>query len=281
MLIIADSGSTKTNWACLSKDNNILKFATKGYNPFFISNEEMYDDFTNNIPEYLNPKEIKKVFFFGAGCGDGERSIDMSKGIQRIFKNAEITVKSDIYASAYALFGNSSGIACIIGTGSNAAVFDGKNIKHTNKPLGYVLGDEGSATYIAKQVVKKYLRKEFSYDVQQYFDKNIKDSAEEILKNIYSKPFPNRYLASFMPLIATKRDIESINKIVVNSFKDFIDVFLASQKEFKNLPVGFCGSVAFYFKGELRVALNEYGVYDFDVISDPMDRLIDLTGCRI
>jgi len=189
MILIADSGSSKTDWRLIDGES-ISQFETFGLNPFVVSSK-VIDETVRQLD--LDFSSINKVFFYGAGCGNTEKANALKMVLNTIFTIAEIDVKSDLLAVAHALLHNNSGVVGILGTGSNVAYFDAENIKPVKTSLGYLLGDEGSGNQIGKQFLKLYLTDSLDADL----DKEIELDKDSILKELYEHSFPNRYLASF------------------------------------------------------------------------------------
>ncbi len=275
MILIADSGSTKTIWAAIVVDRTPLLFQTRGYNPYHISSDEIMRDLIRNLPDEVNKSHIEHVHFFGAGCA-GEKSIAVvEQALKGIFRFAQLTVSSDIHGASLALFGKKAGLSCIIGTGANSAIWDGSLAKIVRKSLGYILGDEGSGVSIGIRFLKKYLRKEFSAPLMNYFQSAIGLSDEEILNVIYKEGDEKKFIASFVPLLNGRINHPEIREIIQAAFSDYISTFILPVPDYHIYNLGFCGSPAFYYQDILQKQLSIHGLSAEKIIIHPMDGLIN------
>jgi len=273
MILVADSGSSKTIWSAGLPNSSPVFFHTKGYNPLHISSEEMSSDLLCNIPESIHVQKIEKVFFFGAGCSGVENKQIIISALNAVFPNASCKVSSDIDAAGIALFGKEKGIACILGTGSNAVLWDGQQgIQHV-KPLGYILGDEGSGCQMGIRFLKKLLRKEFSHELQDFFENKIELNYDQIIYKIYKGNETKSFLASFVPLMSTRISEPQIQEIAIHSFQIFIDTYIRNIPSYQLYPIGFCGSPAFWFKNILEEVMSKNGLTLQKVIINPIEEL--------
>ena len=194
--LIADSGSTKTEW-CLLKNNKPTLFTSHGMSPYFVDADEAARIIKMEVLPFVKKNKIEEIDFYGTGCKNPANARMFKKVFQQIFTDANVNIHNDLFGAARALCGNEKGIACILGTGSNSCYYNGKRIVKNSPGLGFILGDEGSGAYLGKKVIQHYLYHIFDEELQQKFDVKYKTSATEILESIYKKPLPNRYLASF------------------------------------------------------------------------------------
>ncbi|MFL5754016.1 MAG: N-acetylglucosamine kinase, partial [Bacteroidia bacterium] len=197
MILIADSGSTKTDWVLTDNDKNQFRFSTIGYNPYFIDSENIYHSLTQNLIPRFDAHKVKKVIFYGAGCSTTENSAIVHKAISKCFSNSEVKVEHDMLAAARALLGNKRGFAAIIGTGSNTCIYDGNDIEKNIDSLGYLLGDEGSGSCIGKKIIRDYMRGFLPIDLDHKFNTTYHLTNADIFDCLYNKRSPNRFLASF------------------------------------------------------------------------------------
>lgn len=288
MILIADSGSTKTEWVILEDGKKLPEIFTQGINPYFqngkdigkILHEELLPKLnfpiTNShvFSETLEQKNFK-LYYYGAGCSNSENCNMVKNSLQKVFTNAEITVEHDLLAAARALCGNEKGIAAILGTGSNSCLFDGKNILANNPSLGFLLGDEGSGGHIGKELLKMFVYNELHAQLRQDFIETFDLDKEKILDQVYHKPNPNRYCASFMPFIAKYRDDLQIKEMVKVSFKEFFKRHITKYENYEQTPFNCVGSVALIFKEQLMEVADEFGVKVNRVIKNPMEGLIE------
>jgi len=197
MILIADSGATKTDWRLISGKKEICNVKTIGFNPYFIDTEDIINVLKDNLIPNLSEHIVQKIFFYGAGCSTPLKNDIIVKALQNLFKSAEINVEHDILGAARGLFGNSEGIACILGTGSNSCYYNGKTISESLPSFGFIYGDEGSGAQLGKYLVEAYMKHKLPEDLHTKFMEKYKFSLEDILTNTYKNPSPNRFLASF------------------------------------------------------------------------------------
>jgi len=195
MILIADSGSTKTDWRIISSSGQISQIKSEGLNPF-LKDEESLNDSLKSVFDSLNIEEITKVFFYGAGCKGKGKEVILSV-LQSFFTNKSIKVEDDLLAAARATCAEERGIACILGTGANSCLYNGKKIVDRVPTLGYVLGDEGSGVYLGKLLINAFYKRELPKDLHLRFQKRYNLSEENLLEKVYQKPLPNQFIGSF------------------------------------------------------------------------------------
>lgn len=275
MILIVDCGSTKAEWVVLENKNVVEKYITNGFNPNFCNLNILSSvtlDFIGKNAEY---KSITKIYFYCSGCGNEDNVAKVKIILKDIFVKAEVEVYPDVLASCHALFGNENGIACILGTGSNACLYDGKNIVKNAVSLGYVLGDEGSGCHIGKQIVHDYFYYTMPNDLRQKFSDEFKLTRDALIESVYKSPQPSRFLASFTKFAAGNIGNQYIVDLVSKSFNEFIDYCICPlTKEDNGETVGFVGSVAYYFKDVLKQCLENHHFNVGKIIKSPMDGLI-------
>ena len=271
--LIADSGSSKTEW-CLISGETKRSFLTQGLSPYFLSAEQIEYIIENELCPKLKKAEPDEVFFYGTGCSNTDNIRLVKKAINKVFAGAVVTVNHDLMAAARALCGNEKGVACILGTGSNSCYFNGKKIIKNSPGLGYVLGDEGSGAYLGKKVVQYFLYNTFDADLMDRFKAKFNTNSSEILSAVYKKPLPNRYLASFAIFLAENRGHYMIENIIEDGFNDFFFNHIYKYRESWTLPIHFTGSIAFGFKDVLKEMCNTYELQLGKVLKRPMDGLI-------
>ncbi len=277
MKLIADSGSTKTDWCLVDEGNVVRRFSGQGINPSLqdraVVEGILTDDLQKEIADIDNVHEIE---FYGAGCRD-EVKAKMQDILSQYFRKADvIEINSDMVAAARALFGNREGIACIIGTGSNSCLYDGKNIVSNIPAMGYILGDEGSGAVLGKLFVNALFKGGIPETLRNAFFKETGLSLSDIINKVYREPFANRFLASLSVFIHKHLEVEEISLLVKENFMSFFrrNINLYDRK---NLQVGAVGSIAYYYK-ELFVEVAESEGYTVEnVLKSPMDSLISFT----
>lgn len=273
MILVVDSGSTKSDWVLLA-DSEQQIFSTIGLNPYFHSAEIVFNAVVENPGLNSIRKEIEHVFFYGAGCSSDALNQTIKNGLQIAFPKAIILVDHDLKACAYATYEGFPAISCIIGTGSNSCYFDGEEVSEVVPALGYVLGDEGSGTYFGKQLLSNYLYKRLPAHIQQAFFEETKLTKDQIVDHVYMQPNANVYLASFMPFIVKFAHDVYIKEMVFKGFKQFIDVHVCCYPNFKEVKVHFVGSIAALFNEELKAACELFEVNLGNTIQKPIDGLV-------
>ena len=270
MIVVADSGSTKTDWLILSNTKDI-EFKTKGINPFFLDKNDVKADILAQFPSNVKITQIDTVYFYGPACSTPERCNIVHTALETIFSKAQIFVDSDLTGAARALFQNKSGIACILGTGSNSGLYDGKNIIDNITSTGYILGDEGSGAHLGLELIKKIINHQLEESTEELFYKTYNLSPEQIIDKVYKEPYPNRFLASFAPFISKNIDaIPSLKKIASDSFTAFIDIHVLPYKNAQSEPIALVGSIAFYFKDLIQEIASQKKLRITKIISNPI-----------
>lgn len=272
-ILIADSGSTKTEW-CLLQDNKKKKVATQGLSPYFLNEEQIGDIIQKELLPKLKNASPDEIYFYGTGCSSPANTAIVKKAIRRHFKKASIKVDHDLMGAAKALCGNEKGIACILGTGSNSCFYSGKKIVKNSPGLGFVLGDEGSGAYLGKKVIQYFLYNTFDEDLMERFKAKFNTSSVEILDAVYKKPLPNRYLAGFAIFLAENRGHYMIENIVEDGLNDFFFNHIYKYRESWTMPLHFVGSIAYGFRDVLKDLCDSYELQLGKVLKNPMDGLI-------
>ena len=274
MILIADSGSTKCDWALIGWDTDI-RITTDGINPFFCTIQQIEQIIETQLFIKIKNQQITKIFFFGAGCYEGKKDL-IIQILSRYFSNADIIVDSDLKAAATALFGDASGIACILGTGSNSCLYEAGKIIHNVSPLGYIIGDEGSGAVLGKKFLGDCLKNQIPHTLQSRFFDKYKLTTFDIIENLYRKPFPNRFLAGFAPFLKENIAEPYVYNLVFNSFIEFFQKNIMQYADYQNYQVSFCGSVAYHFADVLKDAAYEKGLNLGKIIVSPIDSLIEV-----
>jgi glucosamine kinase len=275
MLLIADGGSTKTNWCLLDRAGNKTNFNTEGYNPYFVDESYIKTSLGSKLPEGMDPLTVDEVHFYGAGVHNEEKASIVVKGIKAVFNSAIVSVKHDLLAAARALLGNSPGFAAILGTGTNTCIYDGKEVIYNIDSLAYILGDEGSGCHIGKKLLSDYIRGYMPAEVHKSFEKTYNISADEILNNIYTKPLANRFCASFSKFaFENKVDPEYATNVVKTSFEEFFKNLVSRYPNYQDYSFNCIGAVAFSFKDFLEEIASKYKMNMGRIIRSPIDDLV-------
>jgi len=271
--LIADSGSSKTEW-CLLHNHKKKKFITEGLSPYFLSEAQIAEVIRTKILPKIKQNLPDQVFFYGTGCSNPNNVRIVKKAFKSVFNAADIEINHDLMGAAKALCGNEKGIACILGTGSNSCYYNGKKIVKNSPGLGYVLGDEGSGAYLGRKVLQYFLYKTFDEDLMDRFNGKYGIDAPEILNNVYKRPLPNKYLAGFTLFLVENRGHYMIENIIEDGFNDFFFNHIYKYRESWSLPINFVGSVAYGFKDILADLCHSYELQLGTVIKNPMDGLV-------
>lgn len=269
MILIADSGSTKTDWRIIDKQTNIVQARTVGINPYHQTEEQIAQILLEELlPQIQTP--VEQAYFYGAGCATEEARLQVQKAFSSVFHEAEISVYSDLFAAARALCGHDPGIACIIGTGSNSCLYDGQDIIDNIPALGYILGDEGSATYLGRELLNRFLKRDMPEPLRQQFEKRYQITLAEVLEHVYQKPQANRYLAGFSRFAFHHLKHPYIVRLVYDGFVAFFEKNVCKYQNYQQHKVHFTGSVAFYYSNVLRQVANDKGIVVQNILENPI-----------
>ncbi|KHJ37590.1 hypothetical protein PBAC_21830 [Pedobacter glucosidilyticus] len=280
MLIVADSGSSVTDWICLLPNQEKQFVETKGLNPFFVSEKEIIKVINSvNLFQDIAPN-VKEVHFFGAGCNSPDKREIISNALSAKFKNAFVNVESDLLGSAYATCGTTPGLNCILGTGSNLSFFDGSNLHDGLHGLGYILGDEGSETYFGKNLITDFLYKKMPDDLAEKFNAKYKPNKEDVIKNIYQRPLPNHYLASFANFLKANIDHPYIQKIITSGLEEFIKISICTYQNYKELYCHFVGDIAYHFQDFLIPLCRKYDIHVGKILENPIHELFEFVKTK-
>lgn len=274
MILIADSGSTKTDWKCTDGTGKIAMAKTGGINPQYMSLEDIANE-AEEAARQLNINTIKSIFFYGAGCSSQEKREMISAALGDSFPEAGIEVNGDLFGAARATCFFQPGIACILGTGSGSCVYDGEKIIKSIPSLGFILADEGSGAYLGKQLVRDFLREEMPSDMLGIVRDKLGITKELILENVNRKPMPSRYLAGFSKFIHENIHHIYIEELVYHSFEDFIFHYINPYSESKVYPIHFVGSIAHGFRTILKAVLESKNLMLGKVEEAPINGLIE------
>ena len=274
MILLADSGSTKTDWCLVDQKNSVTKVRTAGINPFFQSSEEIANELATHLVPHLPTTRLDSVYFYGAGCTK-EKSPIVAEALKKQFEITGVCeVATDMLAAARGLCGYQPGIACIMGTGSNSCAYDGKDITKNVSPLGFILGDEGSGAVLGRTLVGDVLKNQLPKDIVEAFHVEYGLSNADIIDHVYRQKFPNRFLASFVPFLAKHIENKAIFDLVKENFRRFLVRNVKQYQGWEHLPIGFVGSIAYYFQQPLKEALEAEHMTIGKTIQAPMEGLI-------
>lgn len=272
MILIADSGGSKTDWRIIHKDGTIGQAHSAGFNPYY----QPVEDLKKTVREVLIPslndqnKEIDKIYFYGAGVSSEKNQLIVKNAFLEFFPGAEIEIGWDLLAAARALCGREPGIACIMGTGSNSCLYDGEKITGNVANLGWILADEGSGANIGKKFLVDYLRNKMPEGLAKQFHDRFPFTREEFLEKIYQQEKPSAFLASFAKFIFQHLKEPYCYKLVYDSFSEFYENNVMKYENYQQLKVHFTGSIAFYFSNVLRQVANDKGITVKNILEGPI-----------
>ncbi|WP_194972739.1 N-acetylglucosamine kinase [Aquiflexum lacus] len=269
MILIADSGASKTDWRVINKSGEIGQHRGIGFNPNYQTAEEMSNELQDDFLLDLRD-DVEVIYYYGAGCASPKNRLQVNNALKGIFKRAEINVDHDLMAAARATCGHKPGIACILGTGSNSCDYDGELIIDKRPAPGYILGDEGGGAYIGRKFLQDFIHDEMPKKLRnQVIDKFQLDN-NMIIENVYQRPFPGRYMASFCRFITEHISDPYCYMLYYNSFQDFFKKHVMKYDDYKKKPVSFVGSIAFYNSDILRSAAYDVDIHVNIVIEGPI-----------
>ncbi|MCE7067642.1 N-acetylglucosamine kinase [Dyadobacter sp. CY326] len=272
--LIADSGSTKTDWVLKSPEGE-CSFQSAGINPFYQTAEEIIPVLEKEVlPNLTWP--VGKIYFFGAGCADEQSSRPVFEALTKCIATAgTIEIASDMLGAARGLCGHEPGLACILGTGANNAYYDGENIVRSIGSLGFWLGDEGSGSHLGKTLVVHFLQNELPEHLHLKFAAQFPEVHRlSVLDNAYKKPYPNRYFASFSKFIALNREEPFLETLVYHAFTLFTEKYISKHQEAQSVPIHFTGSIAFYYQDILKSVLEKKGLKPGRILKSPLEGLL-------
>lgn len=273
--LIADAGSTKTDWALLEDGNSVQTLRTSGMNPFQMTEEEIAKEVQEHLVSALPTTTVNELHFYGAGCTPEKQPI-VERAIRKSLDiTGECEVASDMLGAARGICGHKPGIACILGTGSNSCAYDGKYITKNVSPLGFILGDEGSGAVLGKLLVGDVLKNQLPKPICDRFFEKYKMTAAEIIDRVYRQPKPNTFLASFVPFLEENIHEPQIYNLVKESFRSFFRRNVMQYEGWEKLPIGFNGSIAAIYRKPLEEVMNEEGLHLGRIIQAPMEALIE------
>ena len=289
MILIADSGSTKTDWALVTAGAQPVVINTQGINPVHQSREEIVhiisNEFQTRLSENPDVRKLKSsgrltpdfpwaVYFYGSGVRPEKEAL-MKQLLHEVFPQAAtIEAHSDLLGAARALCGHQEGVACILGTGANSCLYDGQQIVQHTPALGYILGDEGSGAVLGKRLVHAIYSGQLPEELKTVFEQEMKLTLPALIERVYRKPLANRFLASLSDFISRHLDDdEKLGKLVYDNFADFLSVHIYPYNR-PDLPVSFVGSVAWYYQPQLREAASRLHIQVGTILRSPLEGLI-------
>lgn len=274
MILIADSGNTKTDWCCIDGLEAVNSFSTTGLNALTVPEDEVLTLFESEVAEKTEGMDIDRIYFYGAGCIDEPVKRKVEEALIKVFPNANVTVESDLLGAARSLCGDKPGIACIMGTGSNSCLYDGNEIVDNVPSLGYILGDEGSGAVLGRMLISDVLKGVLPESLMQKFQERYNLDAVTVVHRVYNEPNASRFLASVTPFLLENIEEPAIHRLVLNAFKSFFVRNVENYDNFRELPCNFVGSVAYYYRPVLEEAALTFGIKIDKIIKSPIEGLV-------
>lgn len=276
MRLIVDSGSTKADWIAIDESGKVM-FTTQtlGLNPEILNADEIIDRLNDRFDILQNKKTATHLFFYGAGCGTERMKSMLSQIFTAYFPNAIVVVEEDTYAAVFATTPKGEqAIVSILGTGSNCSFFDGKVLHQKVQSLGYIIMDDCSGNVFGKELIRKYYFNKMPKELAVEFEKEHDLDPDFIKNKLYKEPNPNAYLATFAKFLIQNKEHEFCKKIINKGMKSFIKNYIRQYDNYKEVPVHFVGSIAFYLKDELQIMFDKYEMKLGNVLRRPIDGLI-------
>ena len=274
MLLIADSGSTKTSWRLADENKKIYHFLTDGLNPYFKSQGEIVEELKSAlIPLFPNDVKVTQIYFYGAGCSSSSKCELVNEALMQCFPGAKAMISHDILGAARAACANSEGIVCILGTGSNSCLYDGQKIVSVIGGLGYILGDEGSGSHLGKNLMEAFLNRELPEELAKAFTEKYHLTKEEIEKRVYEKPEANRFLASFSRFIGEHKQHPYFAAMIEQCFDIFLEKHVCRYPDYEHKQVHFIGSIAYNYTDFLRKSAQKKNISIGKILPYPIEEL--------
>jgi glucosamine kinase len=275
MILVADSGSSKTDWLLTLTQQETKQFRTAGLNPYFLTEKEIVKILQEQAADMIAyAADVNEIYFFGAGSSSPDRHEIISNALSYLFPKSYISVDSDMLGCAYATCGHEKGLCCVLGTGSNISFFDGENIHDGRHGLGFVLGDEGSGTWFGKALVTDFLYGNMPEEISLKFDNEYHLDKEIVIKNVYQTPNPNSYLASFSKFLSIVRSSDYARNLLHRGLVEFVETNIKLFPQYDSYKCHFVGSIAYVFADELKAVCKEYGIQAGKIIRQPIHDLM-------
>ena len=275
MIIIVDGGSTKVEWQIIDRSNDVdMKIYTTGFNPYY-HDRSLFEKSAREVAQKINPSTPEAVYYYGTGCSSDATKAIIADVLGQVFPHGSFYVEHDLIASARALFKNKPGLACILGTGSNSCLYDGNDIIENVPSIGWMIGDEGSGTYLGKMLITDYMRFQMPDEIRYSFEKGNDLNFEKVLNIMYSQQDPNNFFAKFPKYIGQHLDEEYYRNLVLKNFEDFYTYQISKYTDFGNYELGFVGSIAYHFSDILRLWGQNNGLKIGKIYKAPMEGLVE------
>ena len=273
-MLIAESGSTKTDWVLLRKRKEPIYFKTTGINPYIQQPEDIMQVLKKEMKWDSDKYHADTIYFYGAGASVAAKQKEVAKVLKQFFGTKDIEVQSDMMAAARSLCGDKKGVVSILGTGSNACYYNGSKISQQQPSLGYIAGDEGSGNHMGKHVLRYYAYKTFDMELTMAFEQKFGNDISAIISKLYAQKFPNRYLAEFVLLLKENRGHYMVENIVEDCLNDFFQRHILKYRQSWKTPLYFTGSVAYEFRDVITEMCLQYELEPGSISQSPLEGLI-------
>ncbi len=274
IFLLADSGSTKTEWILIENGGKITSSTTIGFNPYYYSSDQLANSIQTSVIPMIDSIPLEAIYFYGSGISTENKKKNTKAILELSFPDIHIEVEHDLLAAARGLLKKENGIACILGTGSNSCVYNGKDITHNIPSLGYFFADEGSGTHMGKLFIEDYLRDKLPNDIKLIAEEKFNLSIEYILDIIYNQENPNKFLASFSPFVADNINHVYFTELVKKSFRSFFEIYITNYPNYKKLLLKFMGSIALIYENSLSEVAAEFDLSISSIEKSPILGLI-------
>jgi N-acetylglucosamine kinase-like BadF-type ATPase len=275
MILVADSGSSKTDWLLALPNQEVKQFRTAGLNPYFLTEKEIFKILQEQAADMIAyAADVKEIYFFGAGCSSPDRHEIVSNAISQLFTKSYVSVDSDLLGCAYATCGHEKGLCCVLGTGSNISFFDGEDIHAGKHGLGFVLGDEGGGTWFGKILITDFLYGNMPEEIHAKFKSEYNLDKETVIKKVYQTPSANTYLATFSKFLTVIRQSEYAQNLLRNGLTEFVETNIKSYPQYHRYKCHFVGSIAYVFSDELKAVCKEHDIHMGKIIREPIHDLL-------
>ncbi len=273
MIIVADSGSTKTSWAVLKNAEEPKQFSTEGYNPYYVDSEYIRKSITTNFSYQVETNDVKQIYFYGAGCAGGKDEI-VKRALNDVFPHASIVIESDLIAAAKSLFGDKDGFVSILGTGTNTGVYSNGEIVNQVNSLGFFMGDEGSGAYLGRKLLSLFARRAMPIELMEALEDDYQLTPNAVVPAFYDAELQNRYSAKFTVFLSNHIEHTYIKKLVKNAFVDFFENIVCLYPNYRSYQLNSIGSIGFTFIDQLKEVAYSYGMNVGKINKSPMEGLI-------
>ncbi|HUH46811.1 MAG TPA: hypothetical protein VLZ54_06640 [Arenibacter sp.] len=283
MILIVDSGATKSDWIALdAKGEQLFMTQTLGLSPEVLTRPVIEDRLANNFELSQNREKVTHLYFYGAGCGTDRMKIFLKDIFKVFFPNAEADVKEDTYAAIYATTRiGQQAIVCILGTGSNCSYYDGEQLFQKVASLGYIPMDDGSGNFFGRKLIRDFYFNKIPKDLATKFENEYNLDADVIKENLYKQPNPNTYLATFARFIVENKNHPYCRGVIDKGFQQFINNYIMQFDLATKVPISFVGSIAYYLRDELSTVLERNDMVVGVIRQRPIEGLVEFHRAAI